>query len=116
MMDPSAILVLHELDVPYDQLIRYQWDHVIGKRVCSPHAGRTKMANPLKATHRLYSAAIVQLYTYSVSLRGQYSRHSGLTLHSRQEEWTFVWSRRPWLVLPKALYVIVGIGYLPHAS
>jgi hypothetical protein len=34
MMDPSVTLILDELDVSYDQLIRYQWDHVIGKRVC----------------------------------------------------------------------------------
>jgi len=72
-MDPSATLTLDGLDVSYDQLIRYQRGHVIGKRL-------------------LIGCIALLLYSHILTV---------------QEEWTFVWSRRPWCVLPKALFVII---------
>ena len=41
---------------------------------------------------------------------------SGLTLHPRQQEYKFVWSGGPWLVLSKALYVIVSIRHILRVS
>lgn len=69
-----------------------------------------------KAVHRLCSTAILQLYAYSVSLFGLYFRYSDPAPHLSQDEWTLVWDGRPRLLIPTALYVIVGVEHLLRVS
>ena len=65
-MDPSAALILNKLGVSYNQFIRYQWDHVLAKHVCTyfpTPAGSTKVSNII-CVQLLTSCAALLLYSY----------------------------------------------------
>lgn len=108
-MDNAKAVTLAEFGVSIEELVQFQAENELGKRV--RHA--SSFCQVLNGNLRSYSLQASPCWHTTVSLPREnllwFSPPSLIQIGTcRDKEWTFLWSRRPLLSWSKVLFIIVS--------